>query len=461
MNKQDKFNFFAPAYLIKSGSGVGASVKVGGVLSTDKEDADGETLLTKGLDFSYFDGGWGKIKYEHDSPTSKEPDNIIGFPSRLIKSGRQASFEGELIPFDGLPNEQLTEQQKCAKSAYGLLKAIENYNRLHPNKPQKVGWSIEGEYLERDKKTGVVSKARITNVVLTVKPKNTETYATFVKSLQEGYGTAPDDETGFGATRLRSQGGTIKNKITQGDSNMFKSKEEAKKAFLSQGCSEEEAEKKATEWEHNQMDKSIQAQGSFKKAIASAQEVPAVEANIDPIKISQSLQKSVNSMKDANGNTDLTAYFNAKQEADISLLEVVSAVAEKTDKLAKSVEAIAQGLCDMAGDNSNFKKSVAIIGEATKINGQLLVKSLQGTAGVNFAPSDLLNKVQYHENSPKTANLDIDLSKMNKSIVANALDALKEEGKISGNDVGAYEGMNYIDESIVPMVKAKINSMQK
>lgn len=465
----NKFSFFAPAYLCKSGSGNQTSIKIGGVISTEERDADGEIVLTKGLDFGYFDGGWGKIKYEHDSPLSKEPDNIIGFPTKLVKSNKSVSFEGELIPFDeSTPDELLTPQQKSAKSAYGLLKAIEEHNEKNPHKPQKVGYSIEGEYLQRDRKTGIVQKARITNVVLTTKPKNTTTLATLMKSLQVGYGMTPETQTGFGATREESVAGNVKSQISQeGERQMtFKSKEEAKKYFLSQGLSEEEAEKKATEAVPDVAEKSVSASKDyFEKSIETAKEVEVIQPDINPEALTKSLTKSLQSMQSGD-KVDLSDYFVAKQETDLSVLEAVSVMLEKQDLLAKSLLSLASGLLAKGKEDESLTKAIGYVAESQKINNQALLKSLGIQQSKTFAPSDvifnrnILNNAEFDENSKPTEG-EVDLNKMSKAVVSNAIFELYKEGKATTLDVSKYEGTRLIDENLVPLVKAKVSNFSK
>jgi hypothetical protein len=243
----------------------------------------------------------------------------------------------------------------------------------------------------------------------------------------------------------------------------FSSKEEAKAYFLKQGMSEEEASKKAQDWEASNAQaeptvaKSI-AIDELKKSIQLAKDVEDITADIEAPELSNSLRKSVETMNNGEG-VDLTDYFKNKQSIDIAVLEVSSALAQKQDLLAKSVQSLALGLIEMAKDNESFKKSFNLVGDSLKLNNQALVKSLQGQAGSTFVPSDLIKKTQFVENSP--AFEETDLSKMNKSVVAEAFDALYKEGQVSRLDVLNYDGSRYIEPKHVELVKSKINSMKK
>jgi len=114
------FRFFVPAELIKSGEGEERRL-VGGTISTEDWDLQKEKVLQKGIDWSYVESGNGVLKWEH-SPD--DPANIIGFPLEIIKGERETMIIGEL--FKG---------HKKADDAWSLLKAIDAYNREHPDSP--------------------------------------------------------------------------------------------------------------------------------------------------------------------------------------------------------------------------------------------------------------------------------------------------------------------------------------
>lgn len=459
---ENTFNLFAPAYLKKGGEKE-KTYKIVGVISTDKKDIDGEILLTEGLDLSYLEGGWGKIKYEHDNEISKEPDNVIGFPTKVIKKPKSIDIEAELIEFDeNIPESELTPQQRNAKSVVGLLKAVEEYNKKHPDKPQKVGFSVEGDYVAREKtKEGrLVKKARVVNVVLTLKPKNTTTIAKLAKSLQLGYGMTPETQTGLGAIRKESLEGHNKQQFSKGENNMnFKSFDEAKAYFLSQGLTEEEAEKKAKEVmnkeakpqtkEDENVEKSIAA--NLQKSINLARSVTEVRLNIDE-DLSVKLEKSVKTMGEGE-EADITPYFLAKQETDLALLETMKQLATKYDLLAKSVGAMSEGLLGMFNNNLALKKSIEFVKEGQKLSAQALGKVLAMRGGETFAPSDLLKL--------EVADYNQENVKLSKSIVLDALEELVKENQIPSVVLSGYEGTGYLDDKYLPMVKSKVLKMKK
>lgn len=457
----NKFSFFAPAYLAKSGSAK-TTPRVGGIISTERKDADGETILTKGLELDYFTGGFGKIKYEHDNELSKEPENIIGFPDVAIKKSNGLHFEGDLIPFEGIPDDQLTPQAKTSKAAHGLLKAIEQWNKEHPDKPQKVGWSIEGEYLKRS--NGTVHKARITNVVLTTKPKNTGTFATIIKSLEVGYAMSPETKSGFGATATESIETSTKNNFTKGDNNMFKSKEEAYKAYLSQGMSEEEAKEKASQWKPEAAEapagpaeeafKSLaNSKTAFQKAIDTAKEGGDLKIQSSN-EMKKSLDASIEKMKKGEDAVDISEYFADKQNADLQLHQNQEVLDQKLDLLSKSIVAIAEGLNALATGNESFNKSINTLSQAGKLTAQGIGMLIKGKASQSNLLTDGLAAYAYEDNN----KADKQLSKGQK---VEVLDKLYSEGKINSNVVMGFEASGYLDAQFEPMVKAKAAEMFK
>lgn len=464
------FSFFAPASLLKSQDVDGAAkepYRIAGIITTEDEDMVKETLLLDNADTFYLENGWGKIKFEHDNRYLKEPDNIIGFPIKLVRDKGKLMIIGELIPFEGIPEDKMSPQQRLAKSVYNLMKAIEEHNKRHPENPQKIGFSVEGTILKRDNLTGKILKSNIMNVVLTTKPVNPNTYATLVKSLSVGYGMTPQTQTGLGATRKESIETSTKQK---GEKNMvFKNFEEAKKYFLSQGLSEEEATAKAKEYFEKQNSKSEEeppqeterpiqksitlAKERFKSAVEHAKQVYALEDEEEFETLAKSLKKSVETITEGS-EVDLTDYFINKGKADISLLEAIKSEGERQVHLAKSMQLIAEGFGEMLNTIDMLAKSMEFIKESQKLNNQALIKSLKTKASYSILPSDLISNVEYVDNNSTEARVE----ELNKSMVANALYELYKENKVPATVVSAYEGTGYIDSSIVPLVQSYIKS---
>ena len=131
-------------------------VKIGGIISTDAKDQQGDILLQEGMDWSYFLQR-GYFNYEHQ----QGPENILGVPEKV-----------ELVEMDGkkatkVEGHLLLKTPK-AKSVYEAIKAIneEGTNR-------QIGFSVEGQVIERDKvNPKIVKRAKILNVSVTAHPVN-------------------------------------------------------------------------------------------------------------------------------------------------------------------------------------------------------------------------------------------------------------------------------------------------
>lgn len=458
-----QFNFFADAYLAKSGNKK-EPYKVGGILTTEDRDTDGE--IVKSIDWNYFTGGFGKIKYEHHDV--KEPDCFVGFPTKLFKSGKAWHFEGELIPFDPeIPDDKLTAQQKLAKSMVSLLQHIEDFNSRHKGTPQKAGWSIEGEYLSKDP-SGFV-KARAVNVVFTTKPRNTNTFATLVKSLDMGYGMTPETQTGFAAFRKESieqktkiNDGNSSNKSQnnkEGESKMFKTFEEIYKSCRTQGMKHEEAlaeakkqvaeKNKAVDDDFGKAEKSIgSSKEKLEKSLATLSDLSKIELDVDVEQHRVKMEKSIKTLQNAEeGEVDLGAFFKSQNEVLMNVLKSQSVINQKVDLLAKSIsltnEATKETLendgfvrnatADLRGEFQQLEKSIG-----------LLVKSIRGVATTTN-----LEEIQVAEDGKKP------LPKISKSVMSNALLDLSKSGDIDVNTVIKFETTNQISDETMTLLKSK------
>lgn len=171
MKRNDNFRFFMPVNDIKkSKDKKGNDVyKVSGIISDSSEDSDGEFLDPSGFDMSEFN----YINWNH----GKNPNDIIGEPEKWKNiPGKGMYMEGYIYP-DSEKGQQAVE----------LMKVLRN-----SKKGNQLGWSVEGQVLERDllndKK---VKRARITAVALCPFPKNGNTFA---ELLQKGFVDDQQDE---------------------------------------------------------------------------------------------------------------------------------------------------------------------------------------------------------------------------------------------------------------------------
>jgi len=135
----------------------GKERRIGGIISTEGKDRQGEVVLQRGLDFSDFlSAGW--INDNH----SKDTTGIVGYPTTVERTtwkGRAATrFEGYLL--QGYPR---------ADEIWKLSNALQKTHR-------RLGFSIEGAVVHRDGMEGeIVAKAKVRNVAVTNCPVNVDT----------------------------------------------------------------------------------------------------------------------------------------------------------------------------------------------------------------------------------------------------------------------------------------------
>jgi hypothetical protein len=172
--------------------------RIGGIVSTDHMDRQGEILVQDGLDFSPFlKGGW--FNDNHDKQTSK----LVGYPElaemRQLPNGHKGWYvEGYLL-----------KGHDPAKELWSVANALQKSGR-------RLGFSVEGNIQQRDAKNPkLVRKATVREVAITRCPVNDRTgLDVLAKSLAAGQavsdpGTAPGE--GF-PLRTESLGGGKKKK---------------------------------------------------------------------------------------------------------------------------------------------------------------------------------------------------------------------------------------------------------
>lgn len=148
---------------------------VQGVMTSDAMDEEDDSITPEGMDCSYFlEKGW--IKYEHGN----KPEQFIGEPIEvrvgrfehptLMKAVNGIFVKGRLFSARGLTKSAIEAMQDLQKS----------------NTKRRMGWSIEGNVKKRDK-AGKIVKSVLRNVVLTMNPVNTTTWAELAKSFAKDH----------------------------------------------------------------------------------------------------------------------------------------------------------------------------------------------------------------------------------------------------------------------------------
>jgi hypothetical protein len=154
-----------------------------GEISNENKDEEGENLIQKSLDWSYFDQQ-GCIKYEH---VKDNPEHVIGFPHERLTKGGRTIVKGAIL-----------KGTKFSDATWTLIKAVEEHNKQFPDNPKTLGWSIEGSYTDGRAAKGGVRKAKVINVVITPNPVNKSVWLKtmeanhklFAKSISGGEGAA-------------------------------------------------------------------------------------------------------------------------------------------------------------------------------------------------------------------------------------------------------------------------------
>lgn len=160
MKSSEKFRFFAPVDFLEKGKDKKGNevYKVGGIISDTSTDSDGENLDPSGFDFSEFNF----INWNH----GKSPSDIIGEPETWKVTNKGVYMEGYIYP-----------DSDKGQEAVKLMKVLQQ-----SRKGNHLGWSVEGQVLERDvMNQNRVTKARITAVALCPFPKNGNTFAELLK----------------------------------------------------------------------------------------------------------------------------------------------------------------------------------------------------------------------------------------------------------------------------------------
>lgn len=172
------------SFFEKADAPAGKRRRIGGVISTELPDRQGDTLIQSGLDFSDFvTNGWFNDNHKKDTTS------ILGYPE-----GVQQFAKGATLP-DGTKAKAnctwaegyLLDNWEPSDKIWTLGKALQGTGR-------KLGYSVEGSILRR---TGEMRKtvalAKVREVAITKVPVNTDTgMQILAKSLQVAESMEPE-----------------------------------------------------------------------------------------------------------------------------------------------------------------------------------------------------------------------------------------------------------------------------
>jgi hypothetical protein len=170
LGEQDSFHFFLP--LEKARADKDGRRIIQGIASTEARDLQGEVVLQRGIDYSYFDK-FGYINDDHkDGPKFK-----VGEP--LECKHTKDGFWIKAFLYKGKERAEHWWEHICALE--------------REQSKRRVGFSIQGKILRRAGKT--ILKCWLQDVAITAAPVNTNTWAEIVKSLgAQQWCLNPDDD---------------------------------------------------------------------------------------------------------------------------------------------------------------------------------------------------------------------------------------------------------------------------
>lgn len=154
------FKFVMPAELSKADNGEWV---VAGLASTSDTDQQGEIIDQTGMDLSPIDQKRGWFNWDHKPGV----ENLLGTLDGYRRTDKGLFVKGRLF-----------KNKQKAKDVYDIMSS------LGKSDVGRIGMSVEGKILERDKNNPkIIRKCKIDKVALTLNPVNKSTYADLVKSL--------------------------------------------------------------------------------------------------------------------------------------------------------------------------------------------------------------------------------------------------------------------------------------
>lgn len=285
---------------------------VKGVVSSEIEDQAGDIIKQDGIDWTYFlDKGY--FNWEHQSG----PENILGYPTKIIKGEAETSVEGYLF----------LDRPK-AKDAYDMAKILKDVQA-----PRSIGFSIEGQVIERDKANeNIITKAKILNVSVTAHPCNPDAKL-MVKAIADMEETMRKKATTIEPTLLK----TLEEdeaKKNEAQANMTQTEDE-KKAY----ATVEDAQK--TQVEETQKNDNAEPKADDQGSKKDDQEAKKVEEEqAEKAQISKSEdddEDDMNKAEDSSVGED-SSLGEDDDEDDDSLED--SSVGEDVDDLISDIEAV-------------------------------------------------------------------------------------------------------------------------
>lgn len=170
MTTTTNFKFWIPADCIKAEETADGKRTIRGLASAETLDLQGEKVIQKGIDYSYFLKS-GFIVDDHKTGV----ENRVGEPldAKITTKG----LEITALIYKGKERSDYWWEH---------LKAIERSGSKRP-----VGFSIEGRV--QKKRNNIIEKCWLSNVAITTNPVCVDTFASIVKSLSKEEWCSPEE----------------------------------------------------------------------------------------------------------------------------------------------------------------------------------------------------------------------------------------------------------------------------
>lgn len=188
LEDRDRFQTWAPFDVLSKGG----DAKLGyiqGIATTEVPDADGDVIITKGIDWSYFVGdgitkGKGFIIDEHPVGTH----NVVGHP--ISVSDTQVEHAGAKV------NAALVKGALYLEDKRGAAIFEKACTMRRAGGDRRLGFSIEGSVKPGGRKGRVVEKSTVKWLAVTAAPKNELTWwEPMAKSILAASGIHIGDQT--------------------------------------------------------------------------------------------------------------------------------------------------------------------------------------------------------------------------------------------------------------------------
>jgi hypothetical protein len=183
LDRELPFAFHGEAsFFEKAGAPAGTERRVAGILSTEEEDQQGETVIQKGIDFGYFLEK-GFFNEHHD----KSIKGIIGYPEMVVPFRKGAE-----LPDGSTAKANLTWVEghllKGARATDVWEKALELQGT-----PRRLGFSVEGKSRLRSEDERTILKSMVRHAAITHMPVNAGAgLHAFAKAFEAAASADPD-----------------------------------------------------------------------------------------------------------------------------------------------------------------------------------------------------------------------------------------------------------------------------